>query len=102
MLRNFFVCLLSLSLVACASTKMTPGLQQGKYYYESGYYKRAIHYLLPLAVNGNAEAQYAIGYMYYYGYGVAQDTETGYFWMAKSAEQHYGPAVKALGMIKRG
>jgi TPR repeat protein len=38
--------------------------------------------------------------MYYYGYGVAQDAESGRFWMEKSANQKYPPAEKALQMLK--
>lgn len=96
--------------VSCASVAPTPTpisprvqseLQQGKRYFEEGYYKKAMHLLLPLACgcHGNAEAQYAVGYMYYYGYGVAQDTDVGYFWIQRSANQHYPPAQKALALI---
>jgi len=77
-------------------------LEQGKRYFDSGYFKSAMQTLLPLACDGNAEAQYAVGYMYYYGYGAAQDTDVGYFWINRSAEQHFEPAIKALDLIKRG
>jgi TPR repeat protein len=74
-------------------------LQQGKRYFDDGYYKRAMRELWPLAADGRAEAQYAIGYMYYYGLGVAQDTDTGYFWIKRAADKGYPPAIKALGII---
>ena len=38
--------------------------------------------------------------MYYYGYGVTQDTESGIFWMNKAAAAHYGPAIRALAAIE--
>jgi TPR repeat protein len=76
-------------------------LQQGKRNFEQGYYRRAMSDLLPLACDGVPEAQYAVGYMYYYGYGVAQDTEVGYFWIKRSADQHYAPAVQALNVIEQ-
>lgn len=93
-------------LTACVTSKgyspaVTSHLQQGQRYFEDGYYKRAMDELLPLACDGNAEAQYAVGYMYYYGYGVAQDTDVGYFWIKRSANQHYAPAIKALDMISK-
>lgn|SRR3990167_412567 len=96
--RGLLLILLSLSLMACATTSLrqTSQLEQGKREFETGYYQRALHRLLPLACDGNAEAQYAIGYLYYYGYGAAQDTETGYFWIKRSADQHYQPAIQAL------
>jgi len=86
-------------LAACAGPRMAQELQAGKMSFEAGYYKEAFRQLLPLAVKGKAEAQYAVGYMYYYGYGVAEDAESGMFWMTKAAEQHYLPAVKALQLI---
>ncbi len=113
MMRKFILIgLLSLALAACATThgpapRPNPTvatlseLQQGKRLFEAGYYKRAMKVLLPLACGcpGNAEAQYAVGYMYYYGYGVAQDTDVGYFWIKKSADQGNEPAIKALATI---
>src|SRR5689334_21875254 len=108
MFRLFVICLLS--LITSASTLHKPitsgpstrtmwELKQGQRYFEDGYYKRAMHELLPLACEGSPEAQYAVGYMYYYGYGVAQDTDVGYFWMQRAAKQGYPPAIKALAMI---
>lgn len=101
MIRAFIICLFSLSLLACTtpSPLVMSELQQGKRYFDDGYYKKALHELWPLAADGRAEAQYAIGYMYYYGLGVAQDTETGYFWIRRAADKGYPPAIKALGMI---
>lgn len=102
MIRVLLICILSLSLFACVthpSPRVTSELQQGKRYFNEGYYRRALHQLLPLACDGNPEAQYAVGYMYYYGLGVAQDTDVGYFWIKRSAEKGYMPAIKALHLI---
>ncbi len=109
-IKTFLVSFLSLIIMACATTKTPPHqtitpaamshLEQGKRYFEAGYYRRAMRELLPLACDGVAEAQYAVGYMYYYGYGVAQDTEVGYFWIKRSADKGYQPAIKALGYIR--
>jgi TPR repeat protein len=110
-----FMILTSLILSACASYEAprpnahtvtnSPAtmsyLEQGKRYFDQGYFKSAMHTLLPLACDGDPEAQYAVGYMYYYGYGVAQDTDVGYFWICRSANQHFLPAIKALELIER-
>lgn len=107
MIRMVLITLLSLSLIACAkpprsiSTADISELQQGKRLFNEGYYKRAMRRLLPLACDGNCEAQYAVGYMYYYGYGVAQDTDVGYFWIKRSADQHFVPAMEALQLISQ-
>lgn len=103
--------LLSLALVGCATThhidpchlsiKSLEELQQGKRYFETGYYKRALCMLLPLACDGVPEAEYAIGYMFYYGYGVAQDTTVGSIWIHRAADKGYPPAIHALNLIRK-
>lgn len=86
-------------LSSCTSIMIAQELEQGKISFSAGNFKQAFHQLLPLAAKGEAQAQYAVGYMYYYGYGAAQDKESGLFWMQKSAEQQYAPALKALAII---
>lgn len=93
--------LLPLILISCSSARTSQEIQRGKMNFESGYYRDAFHQLLPLASEGNKEAQYAVGYMYYYGYGVSQDTETGMFWIKKSADQHYPQAMQALEAMRK-
>lgn len=89
-------------LQGCVSPKMSQEVQLGKILFSDGEYKSAFRRLMPAAVCGNAQAQYAVGYMYYYGYGVAHDTESGLFWMDKAAAQGYKPAIKALQKIHEG
>ena len=96
----FLIACVFLVLSACTSPGMVEELQQGKITFDAGDYQKAFHQLLPVAVNGNKEAQYAVGYMYYNGLGVALDTETGIVWMKKSADQHYQPAVDAVKVLK--
>ena|SRR6516162_7446218 len=106
MIRILLISMLSLLLMSCATINMkkqyvSAALEQGKRDFNEGYYKRAMRELLPLGCDGHREAQYAIGYMYYYGLGVAQDTDVGYFWIKRSADQHFLPAIKALQLIER-
>lgn len=114
MKKLIFICWLLLFITACTNTKKvsfisrphgptlakSSTLQHGKRFFNDGYYKRAMHELLPLACDGNPEAQYAVGYMYYYGLGVAQDTDVGYFWIERSSCQHFYPAVEAIRLIR--
>jgi hypothetical protein len=78
---------------------MSQEMALGKIKFSEGHYRQAFRQLLPVAVYGRPEAQYAIGYMYYYGYGPSRDSESGIFWMTKAAECHYVPAIRALEMI---
>lgn len=54
------------------------------------------------AENGNADAQYALGYMYYYGIGTVQDRETADLWIQRSAAQGQPLAQKAWSLINTG
>ncbi|HSW71690.1 MAG TPA: sel1 repeat family protein [Gammaproteobacteria bacterium] len=104
MYRSFkkpLILLLVLLLTACTSLRTSQEIQLGKSNFEAGYYRDAFRQLLSPAIEGNAQAQYAIGYMYYYGYGVPLDTETGSFWIKKAADQHYQPAVQALAAMQK-
>jgi TPR repeat protein len=120
MRRIIIIILVAVALTGCSSIKktnlstkppqeidkplsMSPAtlsqLEQGKRLFQDGYYKQAMQQLLPLAVDGVAEAQYAVGYMYYYGYGATQDTQSGDFWIRRSAEQGFKPALDALNIM---
>lgn len=104
------ICLFPIFLLACAATSSTgytkpitlkeqSELEEGKRLFEDGYYKRSMRFLLPLACENIPEAEYAIGYMYYYGYGVTQDMDVGYFWIKRAADEGYISAQKALPII---
>lgn len=88
-------------LIACASARMAQNVQSGRVTFDSGNFKQAFAELLPLAVKSSPAAQYAVGYMYYYGLGVEAHKESGLFWINQSAQQMYRPAVKALQIIAR-
>lgn len=96
-----YLLLCALMLSGCNPSPATQSeLANGKRLFDGGYYKTAMKQLLPLAANGNAEAEYAVGYMYYYGYGTIQDTDTGTFWIQRAADQKFQPAVDALGLMQ--
>lgn len=93
--------ILSILLVSCSSARIAQQLQQGRLNFEAGYYRKAFQQLLPLAAEGNREAQYAVGYLYYYGYGTSQDSDSGMFWIQRAAGQRYAPALRALQEINQ-
>ena len=64
-------------------------------------YRKAFIRLMPSARAGNAEAQYAIGYMYYTGQGTVQNREEAKLWIAKSAKQGNSAAISALSQLTR-
>jgi TPR repeat protein len=95
---------LCLLLASCAHTPYSPGalshIQQGKRDYQAGLYRKALQQLMPEAQAGYPEAQYTVGYLYYYGQGVAPDQEVGILWIARAAKQGYPPAIRAMRLIR--
>lgn len=79
--------------------RMMDDVQRGKESFDAGDFKTAFHQLLPVAIEGNPDAEYAVGYMYYYGFGVARDADAGEIWMQRAASQGNEPAQKALAMV---
>jgi len=74
-------------------------LERGETSYKRQDYRQAFIRLEPVAKAGNMDAQYAIGYMYYYGQGVVEDRTKALGWMKKAAEQGNSDAIKALSML---
>jgi len=77
-------------LVAClgiAHTAPADDLEAGRQAIYAGDYARALTLLEPLADQGDAGAQVAIGAMYAQGLGVPLDLETARDWFLKSARQ---------------
>lgn len=67
--------------------------------YKAGHYDKAAAQLMPLAQKGNADAQYTLGYMYYYGLGMKRDRTQGYFWLQSAASNGHAKALTALNML---
>lgn len=54
------------------------------------------------AQSGDPDAQYALGYMYYYGIGTVRDTQTASLWIKRAANQGQPLAKRALGLMAAG
>ena len=64
-----------------------------------GQYKQAIKGCKALAREGDAIAQFNLGWMYDYGNGVSQDYKKAARWYFQSAKQGYVPAQYNLGWL---
>ena len=67
--------------------------------YASQHFPEAFACLKPYADQGNAEAQFGLGAMYYYGEGVSQDFGQAFSWTQKAAEQGLAEAQYNLGIL---
>lgn len=64
-------------------------------------YRSAFIRLLPEAMKGRPDAQYAVGYMYYYGQGVTEDRKEAWKWIALAGKSGQIDAVEAMVILRK-
>lgn len=88
-------------LAACAVT--TPiNLREGIDSFRLEDYRKAFIRLKPEAQKGQPDAQYAVGYMYYYGKGVVEDRKKAWFWINAAANLGQPEAKEAIRILSKG
>lgn len=101
---RFVVILLVLGggfLTGCVTGALN--LKEGIRSFQVQDYRQAFVRLKPEAEKGQPDAQYAVGYMYYYGQGVIEDRRQAWYWItsaAKAGQTDAKAAVKMLGRKK--
>jgi TPR repeat protein len=100
--------LISIALICsgCATTsggdeEQNEELEIAREQFHKKQYESSAITLLPLARAGNAEAQYSLGYLYYYGLGIPRNEDYGWQLIQASAEQGNDRAVAALTLLSR-
>lgn len=93
-----FICLFGL-LSGCATSSMN--LKQGISSFQVQDYRQAFIRLMPEAKKGQPDAQYAIGYMYYYGRGVVEDRKVAWKWITLAAKAGQVDAQAAVKILAR-
>ena len=86
-----------LALALLVSFPAWAGLDEGDAAYKRGDYATALQEFRPLAMQGDAWAQYNLGVMYDNGQGVAKDAVEAVRWWRKAADQGYVKAQYNLG-----
>jgi TPR repeat protein len=89
---------LSLVLIACVNVGKSD-FTQGINCFKTGNYRKAFIRLMPEAEKGQCDAQYAVGYMYYYGQGVVEDRRKAWYWIRRAASQGQPEAVEAVKIL---
>lgn len=87
--------LVSLLLIPAADAN-PPGWRQAL---ERGNFETALEQLKPLAADGDAAAQFALGSLYYRGRGVPQDYGSAALWLDRAARQDHLQAQSLLGLL---
>lgn len=85
-------------LSACSSLNLREGIQS----FRAQDYRKAFIRLKPEAMKGQPDAEYAVGYMYYYGQGVVENRKKAWFWINKAASKGQPEAVAAVQILQQG
>jgi len=95
---------LSVGLVIFFSGCMTHdyNLKHGIESFQVQDYRQAFIRLLPEAKAGQPDAQYAIGYMYYYGQGVIENRKKAWYWINRAAVGGQPDAQNAMAILRQG
>ena len=93
------ICLTIAVLLGSAGVSWSADLQKGVTAYQNGNYATALREWTPLAEQGSAKAQFALGLMYANGQGVLQEHKTAVKWWKFSANQGYAVAQFNLGYM---
>lgn len=88
-------------LVGCAMNQDPSKFAEGVKSFQVQNYRQAFIRLMPFARSGNPEAQYAIGYMYYYGQGVVENRTKAWYWITSAAKSGSADANKAVHLLKK-
>lgn len=91
----FIIVSLCWGIGGCASSSY----QKGMKHYRPENAAAAVREVRPLAEQGDAQAQFNLGSLYYQGLGVAQDYQEAVKWLTKAAEQRHIHAEVTLGGI---
>lgn len=95
--RYLTICLV-IFLVGCHSPNLV-NLNEGIASFQVQNYRDAFIRLTPEAKKGNRDAQYAIGYMYYYGQGVVEDRKKAWYWINCAANAGQADAIAAIKIL---
>lgn len=91
--------MVSVILAACTSRLNSLNLHEGINSFRAQDYRQAFIRLKPEAEKGQPDAQYAIGYMYYYGQGVIENRKEAWMWIHQAARVGQPEAIEAVSIL---
>ncbi len=94
-LRRFSLC--AFTILLCSVLSAAGDLESAKRAYQDKDYAKAFKEVMPLADQGNADAQFILGKMYWEGQGVLKDSDQAIKWFKLSAAQGNADAQFYLG-----
>ena len=89
--------LLTITLISCINYN---NFYTGIAAFRAHDYRAAFIRLKSEAEHGQPDAQYAIGYMYYYGQGVVENRSKAWYWITQAAKLGQPEAKQAVRLLK--
>ena len=96
---NSFVLLMLLCLLGGCVTR-GHNLREGIQSFKIQNYRQAFVRLMPEAEKGQRDAEYAVGYMFYYGQGVVEDRKKAWYWINCAARAGQSDAIQAIKILE--
>ena len=96
--RRFFYIVSLIGLLAGCMSNVN--LQSGIRSFQEQDYRKAFIRLKPEADKGQRQAEYAVGYMYYYGQGVVEDRKKAWYWINCAARAGQLDAIEAIKILE--
>ena len=102
---TFLLLTFLLSLTACSTTpednsKSLSPIERARLAYSQQDFGQTLILLNTLVQKNNAEAQYALGYMYRYGQGLSRNQERANYWITLAAKNGCIKAQTALTLMR--
>ncbi|CAM2789537.1 Sel-1 protein [Legionella steigerwaltii] len=101
-LFNLLIVVIFISILTACATPRAMSLREGIDSFRLEDYRKAFIRLKPIAQKGQPDAQYAVGYMYYYGKGVVEDRKKAWFWINAAANLGQPDAKEAVRILASG
>ena len=97
-MRKLGMLLISSIFMGCVSAT---NFNAGMHSFQAQNYRKAFILLKPQALAGVLAAEYAVGYMYYYGQGVVENRAEAQYWIRCAAQGGYPEAVAAFEILSQ-
>jgi TPR repeat protein len=89
--------ILALVLMASPANAAADQLEHAVQAYHANQYQKAYELMLPLAQQGESEAQFYLGGMLVDGLGIKADTSQGVYWLEQAVGNQHALAAQTLG-----
>lgn len=98
--KSYLLAFLSCFLASCMWTHGYH-LHHGIESFRVQNYRESFVFLLPEAREGQPDAMYAVGFMYYYGLGVIENRKKAWYWINRAAIHGQADAVAAMHILRK-